>query len=411
LFYGLERIDINDFIGNEDARRNILKWLKEWTIGAKPLLLIGPPGIGKTSFIHAISSEFGLDLIDLNASDMRNKNSLDEVIFPLLSNASLSGKTFLLFLDEIDGIFGTVDSGAVSYLLEILKNPGIRIVMAANRNNQSIRELSKISKIVNFQNISPRLMMIYLNKICKIQNKSISDADKISIVINSGGDIRCLLNVFQAKVAGYSMITSKNRNFDIDEAVNRFFMADNKEAARSLILNSDLSFSDPRFGSSSEDRRRDILNAFFSSIVMSNLDNESLSILLDALSKIDVIIGKMYSRRNWKMLRYISLLFVYSIFELTRNKYLHYHRYNIGFQQMGSIFSRSMILKNTLTNLSHMFHTSKSTFGSIYFPYLAYLLSMRSDRLGIIENSAIFEADKKAIIKETYLQGHHRQRE
>lgn len=405
------RLGINDFIGNEDARRNILNWLREWTIGTKPLLLIGPPGVGKTSFIHTISAEFDLDLIDLNASDMRNKDSLSELIFPILRNASLSGKTFLLFLDEIDGIFGNVDSGAVPYLIEVLKNPDIRIVMAANRNNQSIRQLSKISKIIIFQNISPRLMMMYLNKICKIQNKSISHADKASIVVNSGGDIRCLLNIFQAKVAGYSMTSGKNRNLEIDEAVNGFFMADKKEDAHSLILNSDLFFSDPRFGSSSEERRRDIINTFFSSIVMSNLDNESLSIILDTLSRVDIIIGRMYSRRNWKMLRYISLLFVYSMFELTRNKYIQYHRYNIGFQQMGSIFSRSMMLKNTLTNLSHIFHTSKSTFSSIYFPYLTYLLSMRSDRLGIIENSDIIEEDRKAIIKETYLQGHHRLRE
>jgi hypothetical protein len=36
---------------------------------------------------------------------------------------------------------------------------------------------------------------------------------------------------------------------------------------------------------------------------------------------------------------------------------------------------------------------------------------MRSDRLGIIENSDIIEEDRKAIIKETYLQGHHRLKE
>jgi replication factor C large subunit len=405
------RLGINDFLGNEDARQVILKWLKEWTIGTKPLLLLGPPGVGKTSFIYAICTELELDLIDLNASDMRNKDSLEEIIFPILSNASLTGKIFLLFLDEIDGIFGRVDSGAVSYLLDILKTPDIRIIMAANRNNQSTKELSKVSKIVNFHSISPRFMMMYLNKICSIHNISISTPDMISVVVSSQGDIRSLLNIFQAKIAGYSMTKSKYQQLDVDEAVNSFFLAEKKEEAHSLILNSNVFFSDPRFGSSSDERRKDILNAFFSSIVMSNLDNDLLSILLDALSRIDIIVGRMYSHRNWRMLRYISLIFVYSLFELTRNKYLRYHRYNIGFQQMGNIFSRGLILKNTLTNLSHIFHTSKSTFGSSYFPYLTYLLSMRNDRMEIIENSALIEVDRKAIIKEINLQDDHTQKE
>ena len=35
-----------DLIGNEDARKFFAEWFEKWKKGVKPLLLIGPPGIG-----------------------------------------------------------------------------------------------------------------------------------------------------------------------------------------------------------------------------------------------------------------------------------------------------------------------------------------------------------------------------
>jgi replication factor C subunit 1 len=40
-------------------------------------LLSGPPGIGKTTAAHLVAAECGFDILELNASDARNKKSLD----------------------------------------------------------------------------------------------------------------------------------------------------------------------------------------------------------------------------------------------------------------------------------------------------------------------------------------------
>ena len=45
-------------IGNEEVRFNVLKWLVKWFPGAKPLFLIGPPGVGKTTIVKILSSFF-----------------------------------------------------------------------------------------------------------------------------------------------------------------------------------------------------------------------------------------------------------------------------------------------------------------------------------------------------------------
>ena len=139
------RPKISDFVGNESSRKNIVEWLVKWSDGTKPLLLVGPPGVGKTSFVHALSREFDIDLIELNASDTRNKNLLAQVIYPIFSNASLTGRNYLLFLDEIDGISNREDSGGLDFLIDLFKEPSIRVIMAANKSNEAIKEIAKVS--------------------------------------------------------------------------------------------------------------------------------------------------------------------------------------------------------------------------------------------------------------------------
>jgi replication factor C large subunit len=112
-------------IGNEGARLAVVKWLSGWVDGSRPLLLIGPPGIGKTTLVHTLSQQFNYDLIELNASDNRNKIGLQNRIMPMFHNAGLFGRKMLLFLDEVDGISGREDTGGIDSLITIMKEPTI----------------------------------------------------------------------------------------------------------------------------------------------------------------------------------------------------------------------------------------------------------------------------------------------
>ena len=64
---------IQDMVGNEEARSYVAKWLLRWVDGTKPLILAGPPGVGKTTVVKAVSKQFGYDLIEMNASETRNR--------------------------------------------------------------------------------------------------------------------------------------------------------------------------------------------------------------------------------------------------------------------------------------------------------------------------------------------------
>ena len=390
---------ISEFVGNENSRKKVVEWLVKWSDGSKPLLLIGQPGVGKTSFVHALSREFNIDLIELNASDTRNKNLLAQVIFPIFSNASLTGKNFLLFLDEIDGISNREDSGGLDFLLDLFKEPSIRVVMAANKSNEAIKKISKVSKTVTFSPIPPRLSMLYLDRILRLQNSSMKLEDRIVVVRNCLGDIRSLLNAAQAMKAGYTTTKNPVLDIDIENMINQFFSSTTFEEALDVVQRADISYSDPRFGQSSEDRRKDILAAFFSSIVMSKIDIPTITLLLDRLSELDVILSRSLVMRNWKILRYFPLILTKSLFYESRNKYIRYNRYSIGFEHMG-IFSRAQGLKKTLRILAQYFHTSRSTFGSFYFEPLRQILTRTTEYEKLIRSTITSEKEADVMVRE-----------
>ena len=390
---------ISEFVGNENSRKKVVEWLVKWSDGSKPLLLVGPPGVGKTSFVHALCREFDIDLIELNASDTRNKNLLAQVISPIFSNASLTGKNFLLFLDEMDGISNREDSGGLDFLLDLFKEPSIRVVMAANKSNEAIKKISKVSKTITFSPIPPRLSMLYLDKILRLQNSSMKIEDRFAVVRNCFGDIRSLLNAAQVMKAGY--VTTKNPVLDIDieDMINQFFSSTTFGDALDVVQRADISYSDPRFGQSSEDRRRDILAAFFSSIIMSKIDVPTITLLLDRLSYLDVILSRSLVMRNWKIMRYFPLILTKSLFYESRNKYVRYNRYSIGFDHMG-IFSRAQGLKKTLRILAQYFHTSRSTFGSFYFEPLRQILSRTAEYENLIRSTIPSEKEADVMVRE-----------
>ncbi|HEY6668282.1 MAG TPA: AAA family ATPase [Candidatus Nitrosopolaris sp.] len=365
---------VEELIGNEEARLAIIKWLAEWVIGSKPLLLLGPPGVGKTTVVQALSFQFDYDLIEMNASDTRNREILLNRIIPAFKNTSLLEKKMLLFLDEVDGISGRQDIGGIEYLVSVLKAPTIPVIMAANSRDTKIRDLAKISKVIEFEPIHPRLLLLYINHILKKHNVTLSPEDKFSIVRSSNGDVRALLNNAQSISAGYDAYKEDSFDVDIKSAVNLFFSCLSAEEAKKILSRTDAIYIDPRFGISSDERRRDIVNALFSSILSSRVDISILAIMLDILSKIDVLVGRMGTNRQWSLLKYFDTLIAYGLFYISRNKAIKYSQYNMAWPLMGPILARGQSLKKLAGDLAQAAHTSKSTFSTLYLPYLIQVM-------------------------------------
>lgn len=362
---------VEQMVGNEDARLAVLKWLEKWVSGTKPLLLIGPPGVGKTTLVHAIADQFGLDLVEMNASDTRNKQSIQERIGPVMNNVSLFGIKSLLFLDEVDGISGREDSGGLDLLVDMMKEPTVPVIMAANAKSAKIKDLAKVCKTVEFAPVPPRLLLMFLEHVLAGKGKKLGPGDKISIVNNSGGDIRTLLNSAQSRVAGYATASNKDvTDMDIQVAVNGYFAASGREQAAQFLARADASFPDPRYeGMNPESRRKDMIGALFSTIVSSHAGQE-IADMLDVLSRADVVVGRVGRNRQWRLLRYVTPMLAHGLYEKSRGKGIRYNQYSMPWPVMGPMFARSQTVRKLASIIGPATHVSKRTCSWLVLPHL-----------------------------------------
>ncbi len=394
---------VEDMVGNEDARLTVVKWLTHWINGNKPLLLIGPPGTGKTSLVNALAQQFNYDLIEMNASDTRTRDDLEKRIIPILSNTSIFRKPILLFLDEIDGISSRNDTGGLEYLAKILKEPTIPVIIAANSKNTKIKELAKLCRIIEFKIVPPRLLLLFLEHILRIENKELSLEEKISIVSDCKGDVRSLLNIAQSRLAGYNAIKGDTTEIDIADTINGYFSSDSVENGKSFLSRSNGMYSDPRFGMSTEERRKDLINAFFSSIVASyrQIDSKSMAALLDVLSQADLIVGRAVRNRRWSLLKYLDDMISYGLYEYSHSKGIKYSQYGMIWPVMGPILARGQSMKVVISNLAQKAHMSRSAFGAVYLPYLIKVMSdNRVDPMDFALDSNIDEQVGEVLAKE-----------
>ena len=362
--------EFDNFFGNEKSRLLVINWLRNWIKGAKPLLIVGPPGTGKTSFVKSLAKLLDLDLIELNASDLRNKINLEIIINPILLNKSIFGKQMLLFLDEVDGISGRDDYGGMPFLSNILKNADVPIIMASNSKSYKMKDLIKNSKLVEFRPLSSFASYMLLQNVMRRERKNLKSSEQFKIISQCRGDARTLLNTLQAKLEGeVNSDGNTGTESSIEECINNFFSLTDISQAKKLLITSSIRYTTPKYGYTSEERSKDFLNALYTSIVSSErkLKSDDLANLLEKLSEIDLFVDRIYEKRNWSLLRYANDLFLNKLFMISRDKAIEYNQYSVPFSAMGPIFMRGQSLRPLRTELSKIFHTSVSKIGLFYY--------------------------------------------
>ena len=361
---------ISDMVGNEEPRAAIMEWFAKWKKGTKPLLLVGPPGIGKTTMAYLVAKQFGYDMIGLNASDVRSKSRINEILTPVLGNVSVLGIP-MIFVDEVDGIHGRGDYGGAAALVDILKEPTVPIVIAANDDSlEKMKNIKKVVTTISFKRIPPRLLRVYLENILKKESVKLSPGSLIKVIDKSRGDIRSMINLTQSLINGFNPQTETSfEKINVEDGVNAFFKANSIDEARSVLYSMQIN-------------PRDKINAFYSSIITSDIDNLTLAKYLETISDADMIYGKIMKTQNWRLLRYLNEILI----KLYQNDdRIRYAKYNLSWPLLNRIRWDGAKIKSLSSVMAKKLHLSSSAFVSICLPYVLFCIKNKTLELELEE--------------------------
>jgi len=345
---------LDELLGNEEKLQQIKQWMLLWLSGKKrkPLLVWGPPGIGKTTIAYALAKEYDLDLIEMNASELRNRNRVERITSPVSLASSLFSRGRLVLMDDADVLAGRKDSGGSSAITAFLKEAPCPILvtatdiwdkkLAAIRNECEQVELKKISKV------SIRKL---LERIAKTE-KLAADAEKINAIAeNAHGDVRAALNDLLSLSP-----TVRDTEKDIFNLIRDIFKADSYAGVREAIRG-DIDY--------------DTLKLWIDeNIPYEYEDVDDRAAAYDSLSKADIFDGRI-KKQQWQLLKYSIDLATAGVSLAKKSVYRKFTKYSFPsyLRNMARTVERRAMLKAIGTKLGSRLHVSRRQ-ARVYLPLI-----------------------------------------
>jgi len=216
---------ISDIIGNQQQLRNLETWLDNWdncilrghkndeknktgkkfskneNVNARAAIISGPPGIGKTSSVRVLTRSKGYRTFELNASDKRNKDTINNSVGFLMNNTTLSSTDNstmtknIIIMDEVDGMAGNEDKGGIKALIDIVKKTKVPIIFICNDiYSPKLKSLLNYCYDIRFNRPDKRQIVLRLIEICKNEGIFIDNQTLTYLVESFGNDIRQTIN-------------------------------------------------------------------------------------------------------------------------------------------------------------------------------------------------------------------------
>jgi len=217
--------NLEQLVGNREQIDQIRNWFvkfknKDNTI-KKALLFSGCPGTSKTTVAHVILKEYGYDVKEYNASDVRSKKLVEENLDKLITMERVDlhftpgCKPFGIIMDEVDGM-SSGDKGGMAQLIKTINpNRGKRCVkkvekqkifdrwippiicICNNSHDKKINELKKDCLEIRFTKPTISDLCQVIKQVAKNERLKLTDAAEKLVAELAQGDFRRLMFLLQ----------------------------------------------------------------------------------------------------------------------------------------------------------------------------------------------------------------------
>lgn len=274
----------------EDLKKFLLEFPKK-----KSALIYGPAGTGKTSLVLAAAHENKHDIFELNASDLRNKAKLEEVLKPATLQRSLFKKGKIILMDEVDGVTGT-DIGGIPELIRIIEETKYPIIMTCNDVWQSkLAQLRSKSKLIEMKALPISAIIDVLRIVAKKEGIEKDMHSLQQIALKSQGDLRAALNDLQSYTYTGALPIDVTEKRDVEDTIFNILRRIFKERQdfTNLFDTTKLSL--------------DEILLWLEENIPREYKNEALVKAYEALGKADVFRGRIYHNQSWRFLIYQNI--------------------------------------------------------------------------------------------------------
>ena len=361
--------NLDDFVGNVEIVETAQKWALEWNENKaqKPLVFFGMPGVGKTALAYLIAKEMDWQVFEMNASDLRNKDTMERIAGAATNNSSLFGTKRLILIDEIDSM-QSQDRGGAASIFSLAKNSCNPIIFTANEiyKDKKLLPLRTIATLKEFKKINYLSIAKRLREICEKEGIEF-DPDAVKLLAkNSGGDYRSALldlqslgnNIDDDAVKGLMPRQRKEKIFPV---MTKIFKGKTAWEIKEVVDKSEVS--------------PDLLMRWIEENIPRQYNGVDAANAFDVLSRADIFQGRIYRRQHYGFLKYVFYLSTVGVgFAKTKE----YHGWNpfvfpTLLSKLSASTSKRALRKSTASKIGEKTHCSIKQ-GTKDIPYVQTMM-------------------------------------
>ncbi|MFX1419631.1 MAG: replication factor C large subunit [Promethearchaeota archaeon] len=366
------------------------------------VLLEGPPGIGKTSIVYALANDLNMEVIETNASDTRTRNALENRLKETTKSRGImdfinESKEKLILIDEIDGIYGVQDRGAIPTVIDLIENTQFPIIMCANEYKTNLQPLyNKINRYEVHPLPKQEVIKIAKNILKKENITNLKEEDLDLLIDKNNGDLRGVINDIQGIGQGKleddvkELILSLHRDNleEIFNLIRDLFKVSSLREARNLTDKSDVDYN--------------FLYKWINENLLTFMKaNRDLAEAFENLSIADEIFGRIRTTQYWGLLPYFFDLFAGGVALSRKDTPL-----SKGFQRVvfprytsGTYFSLTSAEKEFVEKVKRKYEISQVDFTQDFLPFLKILCNSSRKHQKNVSDWLGLDAKGKKLLK------------